>query len=73
MCFVLTVSTYIALNALHALILCLDSVDIHKIHNIQCISCFDPLYQLSQHENEATVPFYVLTDKVMYYSGFFII
>ena len=30
MCFVLTVSTYIALNALHALILCLDSVDIHN-------------------------------------------
>ena len=40
MYFVLTVSIYIALNALHALILCLDSVN---IHNIQCISHFDPL------------------------------
>ena len=55
MCFVLTVSTYIALNALHALILCLDSVDIHKT---QCIAPFDPLYQPSGHENEeATVSF----------------
>ena len=27
MCFVLTLSTYIALNALHALIICLNSVD----------------------------------------------
>ena len=44
MYFVLTVSTYIAVNALHALILCLDSVD---IHNIQSISHFDPLNQLS--------------------------
>ena len=35
MCFVLTVSTYIALNACNASILCLDSVDIHNIHNIQ--------------------------------------
>ena len=32
MCFVLTVSTYIALNAFHTLILCLDSVDIHTVH-----------------------------------------
>ena len=44
MCFVSNVLTYIALNALHALILCLDSVD---IHNIQYISHFDPLNQLS--------------------------
>ena len=42
MSFVSTVSTYIALNALHALILCLDSVNIHSIQNAQCISCFDP-------------------------------
>ena len=59
MCFVSTVLTYIALNALHALILCIDSVN---IHNIQCIATFDPLYQPSQHENEeATAPFYVHT------------
>ena len=70
---VLTVSTYISLNALHALILCLYSVNIHKIHNIQCISHFDPLYRLSRHETEATLSFYVHTDKVMYCSGFFII
>ena len=72
MCFVSTVSTYIALNALHALILCLDSVNIHSIQNTQCISCFDPLYQVSRHETEVTAPFYVHTDKVTM-SGFFII
>ena len=72
MSFVSTVSTYIALNALHALILCLDSVNIHSIQNAQCISCFDPLYQVSRHETEVTVPFYVHTDKVTM-SGFFII
>ena len=62
MCFVLTVSIYIALNACNALILCLDSVDIHNIHNIQCIAPFDPLYRPSQHKNEeATAPLNVHT------------
>ena len=41
MCSVSTVSTYIALNVLHALILCLNIVN---IHNIQCMAYFDPLY-----------------------------
>ena len=73
MCFVSTVSTYIVLNALHALIFCLNSVDIDIIHSIQCIACFDPLYQSSQLENEeATVPFNVHTHKVIM-SSFLII
>ena len=72
MCFVSTVSTYIALNALHTLILCLDSVNIHSIQNTLCISCFDPLYQVSRHETEVIASFYVHTDKVTM-SGFFII
>ena len=49
-CFALTVLTYIAQNALHVLIPCLNTADIHSIHNMQCISHFDPLYQPSQHE-----------------------
>ena len=41
MCFVLTVSTYIALNALHALIFVLTVSTNNIAYTIQCIGCFD--------------------------------
>ena len=55
----LTPSTCVPLLCIQGCIKAINtSVD---IHNIQCIAHFDPLYQLSQHENEeATVPFTIM-------------
>ena len=45
-CFVSTVLTYIAMNALEIPKTCVNSID---IQSIECIMCFDPLFWQCQH------------------------